>query len=89
MAKGSFLGIHLDKTAWLIVGGLGGVALYLMLLGRNTGIKPIDTSLRTIGNTIGIEEVGRGYIPDFLTPEEKQSMFAEDGDYGDMDITVA
>ena len=89
MAKGSFLGIHLDKTAWLIVGGLGGVALYLMLLGSYTGIKPVDKTLHGIGNTVGIEGVGRGIIPDFLTPEEKQSMFAEDGDYGDMDITVA
>jgi len=83
------MGIHLDKTAWLIVGLGGGIALYLMLLGRNTGIKPADMLIREVGNDLGLEGVGKGILPDFLTTEEKHSMFAEDGDYGDMDITVA
>jgi hypothetical protein len=89
MAKGSFMGIHLDKTTWLLVGLGGGIALYLMLLGRDTGIKPADMIIREVGNDIGLEGAGKGILPDFLTPEEKHSMFAEDGDYGDMDITVA
>jgi len=89
MAKGSFMGIHLDKTAWLVLGLGGGIALYLMLLGKDTGIKPADMLIRKVGDITDLEGAGKGILPDFLTPEEKQSMFAEDGDYGDMAMTVA
>jgi hypothetical protein len=82
-------GFHLDKTAWLVIGVGGGIALYLMLLGGYTGVKPLDAGLHGIGNTIGIEGVGKEYLPDFLTGEEKRAMFADDEDFGDTDVTVA
>jgi hypothetical protein len=87
--KGGNGGFHMDKTMWLIVGGLGGMALYLMLLGRDTGFKPADTIIRDVGDFTDLEGAGKGYIPDFLGPVEKAAMYADDEGGGDMDITVA
>lgn len=82
-------GFHLDKTAWLVVGVVGGAALYLMLLGRDTGFKPVDTIIDDVGAFTHLEGAGKGFLPDVLTPAEKSAMFAEDGGSDDMDITLA
>ena len=85
--SGNFLG--LDKTAWLLIGGGAGVVLYFTLIGRDTGIEPLDEFIQGFGEGSGWTGAGKSYLPDFLPPAEKQAMFGEDDDYGDTDITVA
>jgi hypothetical protein len=89
MAKksGSFFG--LDKTAWLILGGGAGVILYFVLMGKTTGIEPVDEFIEGFEEGSGWKGAGKGYLPDLLSPAEKSAMFGEDDDYGDTDVTVA
>ena len=96
MAKGhkggskGFLGFNLDKGAWMIVGLAGGVGLYLMLTGQSTGFRPYDDVVQGFGEGSGLEGAYKGRLPNLLSSDEKQAMFAdEDDDYGEMAVTVA
>jgi hypothetical protein len=85
--SGSFLG--LDKTAWLLLGGGAGVILYFVLLGKTTGIEPVDEIIEGFGEGSGWTGTGKGYLPDILPASETHAMFGDDDDYGDTDVTVA
>lgn len=84
---GNFLG--LDKTAWLLIGGGAGVLLYFVLMGKKTGIEPADEIIEGFGEGSGLTGTGKSYLPNVLSAEETSSMFGEDDEFGDTDVTVA